>query len=345
MLPWLNFVLYTKYMMKKTLLKYIGITSLAIIVGILGFTQIQAQPAFNDVNNRHKVKIVTTIAHIEDLVKNIAGGHAYVESLMGSGTDPHLYRPLRSDIVKLSNADIIFYNGRHLEGQMVELFETLSKRKPVYGIAYSIHNLIEDSTGAYDPHIWMDVENWLEASDMVTSKLSEHMPEHKNDFEEANLAYKEKLKKLDKYIEASIKSIPEQNRILLTAHDAFGYLGNAYGIEVIGIQGLSTASEAGLNQIEALVTRISEERIPAIFAESSVSDQNIRAIKEGVIANGHDVIMGGILYSDSLGSPNTYAGTYIGMMEHNVKTITRALGGHDIEPDKFIKSTLLLEND
>lgn len=280
------------------------------------------------IKNSNKVYIVTTTAHIGDLVKNITGVTADVKSLMGTGTDPHLYRPVRSDIVKLSNADIVFYNGQHLEGQMVELMKDLGKNKPVIGLAYKISNLIKDDKDTFDPHIWMDVRNWIEATDVVASALSEQMPEHRAQFMAAAQDYKSELEELNKHIKASIQSIPEKNRVLVTAHDAFGYYGHAYGIEVVGIQGLSTASEAGLYKIEQIVSRISNDQIPAIFTETSVSDQNIKAIREGVKARGYNVKIGGSLYSDSLGAPNTHAGTYIGMMEHNTNAITKALGGN-----------------
>ncbi|MFP4314178.1 MAG: metal ABC transporter solute-binding protein, Zn/Mn family [Alphaproteobacteria bacterium] len=312
----------------------------ALFTVLTGLTQIRADTLPNDENSNSPIKIITTTAHIGDLVRNIAGNHAEVTSLMGPGTDPHLYRPVRSDIVKLNRADMIFYNGRHLEGQMMELFDTLSNNKPVYGLAYEITNLIRDEDGAYDPHIWMDVQNWIKASDSVTEKLSAFKPEFAADFQKAAGNYKERLQKLDENIKKSIATIPPQNRVLITAHDAFGYLGSAYGIEVIGIQGLSTSSEAGLHKIESLVRRISKDKIPAIFTEASVTDQNIRAIKEGAQNNGFEVKLGGTLYSDSLGAPDTYTGTYVGMMEYNVRTITKALGGTPQNLSKISASEL-----
>jgi len=306
----------------KILTLVVSFAAIALLLSLFGTTSNTAAS-----QSSGKIKIVTTTAHISDLVKNIAGDTADVKSLMGTGTDPHLYRPVRSDIVKLSNADIVFYNGQHLEGQMVELMENLGKNKPVIGLAYHIKTLIKDDKNTFDPHIWMDVSNWIEATDVVASTLSKQMPEHHAQFISAANDYKAKLENLDHHIKASIQSIPRQNRILVTAHDAFGYYGHAYGIEVVGIQGLSTASEAGLYKIEQIVNRIAQDSVPAIFTETSVSDQNIRAIQQGVNAKGHDVQIGGSLYSDSLGANGTRAGTYIGMMEHNTSAITKALGG------------------
>lgn len=334
MLPRQHFILYNSIMKafiidkSKILTLFCGFAAITVLLALFGTTENAART-----NNSGKIKIVTTTAHIGDLVKNIVGNTADVKSLMGTGTDPHLYRPVRSDIVILTNANIIIYNGQHLEGQMVELMEDLGTNKPVIGLAYHIDNLIRDKQNTFDPHIWMDVNNWMEATNIITKTLSEHMPEHSEEFAANAASYKQQLEQLDRHIKASIQSIPEQNRILVTAHDAFGYYGHAYGIEVVGIQGLSTASEAGLYKIEQIAARIAKDKVPAIFTETSVSDQNIRAIKAGVQARGHDVQIGGSLYSDSLGAIGTHAGTYIGMMEHNTRAITKALGG------TYLKST------
>lgn len=336
MLPRLHFILYTKHMVMNKRRNIVLGTLTAVIIGITAIAALTYQEPQTLKNNYDdKIVITTTTGHIADLVKNVAGDHAIIKSLMGPGTDPHLYKPVRSDIVKLYKADIIFYNGRHLEGQMSSLFEQMEKKKPAIGLAYSINNLITDKAGVFDPHIWMDVENWIEATDIVVKELSDLSPENKESFEKSALEYKNKLKALDNYIRVSVQSIPEQNRVLITAHDAFGYLGSAYGIEVIGVQGLSTTSEAGLFEIESLVQRISKDNIPAIFSESSVSDQNIRAIKEGVISRGHDLVSGGTLYSDSLGKHGSGADTYIGMMKSNIQTIAKALGGKIIDDIEY----------
>lgn len=341
MLPRLHFILYTKNMVMNKRSGLILGAFAAVIIGITAIIAIypKSERAIN-FNHDEKIVIATTTGHIADLVKNIAGEYAIIKSLMGPGTDPHLYKPVRSDIVKLYDADIIFYNGRHLEGQMSLLFDQMKQKKPAIGLAYSINNLITDEAGVFDPHIWMDVENWIEATDIVTKELSNLSPQYREHFERAASEYKRQLYALDSYIAASIQSIPEQNRVLITAHDAFGYLGSAYGIEVIGVQGLSTTSEAGLFEIESLVHRISKEKIPAIFSESSVSDQNIRAIKEGVRARGHNLASGETLYSDSLGRKGSGADTYIGMMKSNINTIAVALGGKAIDDATYKEAKL-----
>ncbi len=274
--------------------------------------------------------IVTTTAQVGDIVANIVGDKANVDVLMGSGVDPHLYRPTRSDVVKLERADVVFYNGLHLEGQMVEMLEKLADEKPAIAISDGLP--VESLLGLpcneqHDPHIWMDVKKWIAGADIVKNALGEKYPEHMEFFAENAVIYKETLKELDAHVRGGIKSIPDENKVLLTAHDAFGYLGAAYNIEVIGIQGISTESEAGLRKIEELVEKIVTRNIPAVFVESSVSDRNIKALIEGAAAQGHIVEIGGELYSDAMGKAGTYEGTYIGMMDHNIKTIVAALGG------------------
>ena len=283
--------------------------------------------------------IVTTTAHLADLVYNIAGDKVRIHPLIGSGIDPHLYRPLRSDIVKLSHADIIFYNGRHLEGQMVELLETLGNTKPSISIGDQMENLIRSEDGAFDPHLWMDVKNWIKAANIVTTSLKDKLPAHKNEFTNAYENYKAQLQALDTSIYNQIANIPQSKRVLITAHDAFAYYGEAYDIEVIGIQGISTASEAGLHKIESMVNMITKRQVPALFAETSVSDQNIKAIIEGSRRKGHDVTLGGILYSDSLGPTGSQAGTYIGMMKANTETIVQALNASRHKSDDNLTAT------
>ncbi|QQG36124.1 MAG: zinc ABC transporter substrate-binding protein [Micavibrio aeruginosavorus] len=272
-------------------------------------------------------QIVTTTAQVADAVRAVTGDLAQVESLMGEGVDPHLYRPTRSDIMKLKAADIVFYNGLHLEGQMVELLEKLTKEKPVFAIAAMLpSNRLLDGPNGHDPHIWMNAQNWISASDGIALALSGLHPQHQETYMQNARDYSAKLEELDIYIRESFSRLPVKSRILVTAHDAFAYLGEAYGLQVTGIQGISTESEAGLKKIEELVDLLVENRIPAVFIESSVSDRNIRALIEGAAARGHQVKIGGTLYSDAMGATGTYEGTYIGMMDHNATTISRALG-------------------
>lgn len=277
-----------------------------------------------------KIKIVTTTAQIGDLVKNIAGDTADVEFLMGAGIDPHLYQPTRMDISKLNKADIVFYNGMNLEGKMESLLERLGEEKPTFSVGDRLFkkslSVLENEDG-FDPHIWMDVNNWVLASRDVVSFLSAKYPEHADIYQNNSDNYIGFLIGLDEHAKASIDSIALSKKVLITAHDAFGYFSDAYGIEVVGIQGISTESEAGLKKIEDTVSLLVERQIPAVFVESSVGDHNIKAIVEGAKARGHDVAIGGTLYSDAMGAPGTDEGTYIGMMMHNIKTIAEALGG------------------
>ncbi len=274
--------------------------------------------------------IVTTTAQVGDIVTNIVGPDIRVEYLMGSGVDPHLYRPTRSDVIKLKRADMVFYNGLHLEGQMVELLGKLAEEKPSIAIASGLpESALLDFAGAskHDPHIWMDIGKWIHASNIVEGNLSKAYPDNTSRFKARAVAYKNQLQNLETHVMKTIGTIPLENKILVTAHDAFGYLGSAYNMEVIGIQGISTESEAGLKRIEELVDMLVERKIPSVFIESSVTDRNIKALIEGAAARGHEVKIGGELYSDAMGAPGSYEGTYIGMMDHNVNVIVSALGG------------------
>lgn len=280
-------------------------------------------------------KIVCTIGMIADIVRNVAGDRAQVEGIIGEGVDPHLYKPTRGDVVALSEADVVFYNGLLLEGKMTDvLVRVASTGKPVKAVTEAILEdadyLMEkdDNSGHTDPHVWMDVQGWIKAVEVVAEALSTFDPEHREAYRSSAEQYVKKLKALDAYAKKSIASIPESHRVLVTAHDAFNYLGRATGLTVRGIQGLSTESEAGVRDLEELIDFIIQQKIPSIFVETSVSDKNVRALVEGATARGHSLRIGGTLFSDAMGKPGTYEGTYIGMIDHNVTTITRALGGN-----------------
>ncbi len=267
--------------------------------------------------------IVTTTSQIGDLIQNIAPDEN-VEFLMGTGIDPHLYNPTRHDIEKLLNADIVFYNGMNLEGKMEGLLKKLKQQKPVYSISEALNkSSFIHQDGNHDPHIWMNVKNWINASTYVTAKIKEHKPDAKL----FPAPYQKKLGTLHEATTRKIQSIPQTQRILITAHDAFGYLGKEYGLEVVGIQGISTESEAGLKAVTNIIDLIVSRKIPAVFVESSVGDHNIKAIIEGAAARGHKVKIGGELFSDAMGTIGTAEAHYIGMMNHNINTITKALGG------------------
>ncbi len=276
--------------------------------------------------------VVTTIGMIEDVTRHIAGDRAEVIGLMGSGVDPHLYKPTRSDIRRLMDADVIFYNGLLLEGKMADaLIRAATSGKKVHAVTELLDEQYllepEEFEGLYDPHVWMDPAAWSRTIDVIRDKLIEFDASGKEIYTANAAAYREKLAELDAYAERVLDSVPEPQRVLVTAHDAFNYFGRRFGYEVVGIQGLSTESEAGVRDIEDLVDLLVERKIGAVFVESTVSDRNIRALIAGAKARGHSVVVGGELFSDAMGNADTYEGTYIGMIDHNVTTIARALGG------------------
>ena len=277
--------------------------------------------------------IVSTCGMVTDIVRNVAGEKARVTGLMGEGVDPHLYKPTRNDVKQLTGADVVFYSGLMLEGRMADTFTKVARRgKVVYPVTEEIEEsyLLEppEFEGHWDPHVWMAVDAWSECVTFVAQALAEFDPANAEYYAENASAYREELAELHEYARQSIATVPEKQRVLVTAHDAFGYFGRAYQIGVRSAQGLSTESEAGIEDINKLVQFIVENEIRAIFIESSVSEKNIRAIIEGAQDKGWAVQIGGELFSDAMGAPGTYEGTYIGMMDHNVTLITRALGGN-----------------
>jgi manganese/zinc/iron transport system substrate-binding protein len=276
--------------------------------------------------------IVTTCGMVTDIVREVAGAKAKVVGLMGEGVDPHLYKPTRDDVVKLLQADVVFYSGLMLEGRMTDTFLKVARKgTPVFAVTELLDEkfLLEPAefAGHTDPHVWMDVRGWMDAVKVVARSLGEVDAANAAYFQQNAERYNAQLAKLDDYAKKSLGSIPKEKRALITAHDAFNYFGRAYDIEVRGIQGISTESEAGVADINKLVDFLVVRKIPAIFVESSVSDRNIKALVEGSKSRGHAVRIGGQLFSDAMGKPGTYEGTYIGMIDHNVTTITRALGG------------------
>lgn len=277
------------------------------------------------------LKIVATTGMIADAVANVGGGRVEVTALMGTGIDPHSYRQTRSDMENLLRADIVFWNGLYLEAQMERFLLELAEQKPVIAVAEAIpQNFLlddEEYEGRYDPHVWLVPSLWVHAVERVRDTLIEADPRGANIYFVNAERYISELKALQTYADAMLGTIPEERRILVTAHDAFGYFGRAFNMEVEGIQGISTESEAGLARISELVELIIERRVPAIFAETSVSDRNLRALIEGAAARGHDTRLGPEIYSDAMGEQGTYQGTYIGMIDHNVSVITQMLGG------------------
>ncbi|MFZ5963096.1 metal ABC transporter solute-binding protein, Zn/Mn family [Thalassococcus sp. BH17M4-6] len=281
------------------------------------------------------LNVVATTGMIGDAARAIGGDAISLSTLMGPGVDPHSYRQTRTDIVALSRADVVLWNGLYLEAQMEDFLLRLGAQKPVVPVAEALPDteLLRhaDYEGRADPHIWMVPDLWQHAVGEVRDTLMAARPDAADSFASAADAYLADLAAVGDYARATLAQVPEDARVLVTAHDAFGYFGRAYGFEVMGIQGISTESEAGLQRIGALVDTLVNRRIKAVFVESSVSDRNIRALIEGAAAQGHEVVVGGELFSDAMGVPGTYEGTYVGMIDHNATVIARALGA-DVAP-------------
>ncbi len=275
--------------------------------------------------------VVATTGMIADTARRIGGELIEVRALMGPGVDPHSYRQTRSDIVALTRADLILRNGLYLEAQLEELFARLAKRSALVAVAEATpHELLiahPDYDNKFDPHLWMVPALWAHAARATRDALIALLPDEAGTITAHAEDFLTDIAKLDAYARKTLATVPQPARVLLTAHDAFGYFGRAYGFEVIGIQGISTESEAGLHRIGELVELLVSRGISAVFVESSVSDRNTRALIEGAAARGHEVRIGGELYSDAMGPKDSYEGTYIGMIDHNVTTIAAALGG------------------
>lgn len=277
-----------------------------------------------------KLNVVTTTTMITDLVKNIGGEYVELQGLMGSGVDPHLYKASEGDVSKLVNADVIFYNGLHLEGKLVEVFEKMgNQNKTQIALAEALDksSLIgsEYFASNYDPHVWFDINYFKTFTKEVTKVLSEKDPKNAINYAENEEQYLTKLDALQSKLGSVIETLPKEKRILVTAHDAFNYFGKAFEFEVVGLQGLSTATEAGVQDVQKLAAFIIEKNVKAIFVESSVPKRTIEALQAAVKSKDHEVAIGGTLYSDALGDTGTVEGTYVGMFEYNVNTIVEAL--------------------
>jgi len=278
------------------------------------------------------LNVVTTTGMVKDMVVNIGGDRVTVEAIMKEGVDPHLYQPTAADVRKVLAADLIFANGLNLEGRMTDVFErsrTMGKNVVLVTNAIQDDVFIEsaDYPGEPDPHVWHDVTQWATGIPVVVEALSKADPDGAAHYKKHGARYADRLNGLDGYVTWVMSSVPMNQRVLITAHDAFGYFGQAYGIKVRGVQGITTESEAGIADINELVDFIVANNITAVFIESSVNDRNVRALIEGARERGQDVAIGGTLYSDSMGAPGTWEGTYEGMIEHNVNLMSAALGG------------------
>ncbi|MGI8486023.1 MAG: metal ABC transporter solute-binding protein, Zn/Mn family [Thermomicrobiales bacterium] len=307
----------------------IALLAIVLIVGV-SLGQMLFAPVKADDGGR--IKVTTTVGMIADMVRNVGGDRVEVTGLMGPGVDPHLYKPSAHDVGRLSDADIIFYGGLHLEGRMGETFEAIGRTgKPTIAVSEHIsEDLLRtppEFKGQHDPHIWFDVTLWMLALDTVSERLQEYSPDDAELFQMNAARYRGELEALDAYVREQVARLPEERRVLVTAHDAFGYFGDAYGFEVRGLQGISTASETGAGDVQDLIGFIVERKLPAIFVESSVSKATIDAVQEGSKARGWEVVIGGELFSDAMGEDGTPEGTYIGMVRHNIDTIVGALIG------------------
>ncbi|MFQ5569916.1 MAG: metal ABC transporter solute-binding protein, Zn/Mn family [Rhodothermales bacterium] len=303
---------------------------MVLLLAATGCRQTASQRSGEDLADR-TINVVTTTSMIADLVRVVGGERVDVVGLMGPGVDPHLYKASEGDVARMAAADVIFYNGLHLEGKMTEVFEQMQRRSVATvavaegGVADSLRRASTAFSGNYDPHVWFDVALWMDVTRYVQQQLTAMDPTHTSIYRTNAEAYLAELEMLNAYVCQQAARVPEAQRVLVTSHDAFGYFGRAYGFEVRGLQGISTATEAGTADVQDLAETVATRRIPAMFVESSVSPRGIEAVREAVRARRFDVAIGGTLYGDALGAPGTPAGTYLGMVRHNIDTIVEAL--------------------
>jgi manganese/zinc/iron transport system substrate-binding protein len=314
-------------------------------LGCLAGCARQSDSRSGGAGGRYPIQATATVGMVADVVRAVGGPHVEVTQIMGAGVDPHLYKSTRDDVALIAGGDVVFYSGLMLEGKMIDTLVKISRTKPVYAVTEIIdpQYLLEpdDFAGHYDPHVWMDVGAWAKCVDAVATALCEFDPDHCAEYRENAGRYRGELEDLDAYGRRSIATIPQERRVLITSHDAFNYFGRAYGLEVQGVQGISTESEAGLQRINELVDLIVDRQIRAVFVESSVPRKNVEAIAAGARSRGHEVVIGGELFSDAMGEQGTYEGTYVGMLDHNITLATRALGGQ--APEKGLHGKLTVD--
>ncbi|WP_052763778.1 metal ABC transporter solute-binding protein, Zn/Mn family [Microvirga massiliensis] len=320
---------------------FLGLAGMVFLLGALAAAWMAPVAAQSEAA---PLRVVTTTAMIADGVRAIGGERlASVDSLLGEGVDPHLYKPTRADVARMLRADLIIGNGLQLEAQFQDTFDQLVRSGR--SLVFAAERLPKDrllADAAYqnkpDPHVWMDPDLWIEVMAQVRDALVAKDPAGQASYTRGYENYAERIRGLSAYAKSVLSGIPPERRVLITAHDAFGYFARAYGFGVIGIQGVSTESEAGLRRIEEVVELAVARKIPAIFVEASVSDRNVKAVVEGSTRRGHDLRIAAQIYSDSMGTPGTYEGTYLGMIDHNATTIARALGGE--APERGLNSRL-----
>ena len=274
------------------------------------------------------LNVVCITSMIADATRAIGGDAVFVQQLMGPGIDPHLYRASESDVYALSSADLIFYSGLHLEGKMGEILKNMHSSVPTIAVADALppEKLIESEfDGIYDPHVWHDAALWIKAVGQIRDGLIKYDPDYTDYYKERAEEYIGRMQLLDKYVRALVQTIPKEKRILVTAHDAFEYFGRAYGFKVVGLQGINTDAQVSTKDVQNVADFIVEKKVPAIFLESSIPDRNIQAVQKAVESRGWNVAIAPEIFSDALGNPGTTAGTYHGMIKHNIETITSAL--------------------
>jgi manganese/zinc/iron transport system substrate-binding protein len=311
--------------------KGLALAALGAATLIIAACQPVAQAGTTELSQR-VIRVVTTIGMITDIVENVGGERVHVTGLMGPGVDPHLFRASERDVVRLASADLVFYNGLHLEAGMARVLERMADSgRGTVAVTENIDRDVllapPEFEGAYDPHVWFDVMLWKHAAETVRDALIQADPAHADAYRANAGDYLAKLEELHAYVTDRAERVPPERRVLITAHDAFNYFGRAYGFQVLGLQGISTESEASIADVQVLADFIAELKIPAIFIESSVPQRNVEAVQAAVRARGFDVRIGGELFSDAMGDAETKEGTYIGMVRHNIDTITDALRG------------------
>ncbi len=302
-----------------------GLLSLMLILVLAGCSD---NGNAQGISEDGKLLVTATTGMIGDAAREIGGEHVEVTTLMGPGVDPHLFKASQGDIRKLDRAAVVFYGGLHLEGNMERVLVKMAAQKTVVAVTDDMprDRLIgSEETGEFDPHVWFDVDLWTIAAETVRDTLIEKDPANAEAYREQGERYLSELKGLDAYVRERMLEIPEEGRVLVTAHDAFGYFGRAYEVEVVGLQGISTAAEFGARDVSALRDYLVERNIKAVFVESSLPARSMQAIVAGAAQQGHDVTIGGELFSDAMGEPGTDEGTYIGMIRHNADTIAEAL--------------------
>ena len=303
---------------------YISVCLIGILVWSSCDPKEQPDAATDD-----KLRVVTTIGMITDIVKNVGGMSVEVTGMVEPGVDPHFYNPTPNDVQRLGAAHIIFYNGLHLESKMADILAKMSRDTLTVAVTDAVDRSLlltpAEYEGLYDPHLWFDVKLWMQAVGKVRNTLSEFDDDNSVLYRSNAERYLTKLIELEEYVKSQVARVPSRQRVLVTAHDCFNYFGKAYGFEVHGLQGISTATEVSIADVQELAMFIVDRGIPAIFVESSVSSRSLEAVKAAVKSKGFDVKIGGVLFTDALGNEGTPEGTYIGMIRHNIDTIVHAL--------------------